>query len=324
VRWAGRIYSPLPAYRSLFRQVVYQGRFGSEAFPSIYQGGLSLWGALPQMVEWQMLTAVMLACSVLLPWLLVPSGLALLGTFIGCVRHARASKIDDVASPAEALRYRLLIVWLHFVQPWARVHGRIKGYFSDANYTPTGRALLTSAPRLFTFDSIKLMFFHLDKALWDTRYTAIDDVLNGLRKYAAGALTPVRCDDGFGGDHDVILRAGRTYAFKLRITAEDHGGLNRMFRVRLRLDRPWLPMLAVSAALGLFAWYLVRMRLIATGWLLPEAFVASAIVLAVMTKISRHGGQVLYALQQACGEHGIQMVADAAPPSADRHRPAMG
>ena len=63
VHWAGRIYSPLPAYRSLFRQVVYQGRFGCEPFPSIYQGGLSLGGALPQMVEWQMLTALMLLAS---------------------------------------------------------------------------------------------------------------------------------------------------------------------------------------------------------------------------------------------------------------------
>lgn len=324
VRWAGRIYSPLPAYRSLFRQVVYEGRFGSEAFPSIYQGGLSLAGALPQMVEWQMLTALMLACSVLLPWLLVPSALALLGTLIGCVRHARASKVDDVAAPGEVWRYRLLIVWLHFVQPWARVRGRIKGYFSDSNYSAGGRALLASAPRLMLLDGIKLMFFHLDKALWDTRYTAIDDVLNGLRKYAAGALTPVRCDDGFGGDHDVILRAGRTYAVKLRITAEDHGGLNRLFRVRLRLDRPLLPMLAVSAALGLLAWHLVRSRLIATGWLLPEAVVAAAILLGVLAKVSRHGGQVLYALRQACGEYGIQMVADATPPSADRHRPAMG
>ena len=117
VRWAGRIYSPLPAYRSLFRQVVYQGRFGCEAFPSIYQGGISLWGALPQMVEWQVLTALMLLASSVESWLLVPALLALMATLIGCVRHAWASKIDDVATPAQALRFRMMISWLHFVQP---------------------------------------------------------------------------------------------------------------------------------------------------------------------------------------------------------------
>jgi O-antigen biosynthesis protein len=323
VRWAGRIYSPLPAYRSLFKQVVYEGRFGSEAFPSIYQGGLSLWGALPQMVEWQVLTAVSLLSSILLPWLLIPSGLALLATLIGCVRHARASKIDDVAKPHQVLAYRLLIVWLHFLQPWARVRGRIKGYFSDANYTDTGRALLASAPRIMVFDTLKLMFFHLDKSLWDTHYTPIDSVLHGLRKYSSGALTPVRCDDGFCHDHDVILRAGRTYAFKLKITAEDHGGLNRMFRVRMRLDRPWLPMLVVSSSVALVGGYLARLRLIHAPWLVPEVIVALLILFAVLFKVSRHGGQVLHALQQACGEHGIQGVGATAP-AADHHRPAMG
>ncbi len=323
VRWAGRIYSPLPAYRSLFKQVVYEGRFGSEAFPSIYQGGLSLWGALPQMVEWQVLTAMCLLAAIVMPWLLIPGLLALVATLVGCVRHARASKIDDIAKPSQMFAYRMLILWLHFVQPWARVRGRIKGYFSDSNYTAAGRALLASSPRLLMLDTLKLMFFHLDKTLWDTRYTPIDDVLHGLRKFAAGALTPVRCDDGFCHDHDVIVRAGRTYAFKLKITAEDHGGMNRLFKVRLRLDRPWLPMLIVSSSVALLGGYLARLRLIHTPWLVPEVIAAAVILIAVLLRVSRHGGQVLFALQQACGEFGIQRVGEPAP-AADHHRPAMG
>jgi hypothetical protein len=158
--------------------------------------------------------------------------------------------------------------------------------------------------------------------MWDTRYTPIDSVLHGLRKFAAGALTPVRCDDGFGSDHDVILRAGRTYAFKLRITAEDHGGLNRMYKVRLRLDRPWLPMLVVSSSVALLGGYLARFRLIHAQWLVPEAIVAALILIGVLFKVSRHGGQVLYALQQASAEYGIQGVGEPAP-AADNHRPAI-
>jgi hypothetical protein len=121
----------------------------------------------------------------------------------------------------------------------------------------------------------------------------------------------------------VILRAGRTYAFKLKITAEDHGGLNRMFRVRMRLDRPWLPMLVVSSSIALVGGYLARLRLIHTPWLVPEVLVALMILFAVLFKVSRHGGQVLHALQQACGEHGIHGVGQPAP-AADHHRPAMG
>jgi GT2 family glycosyltransferase len=325
VRWAGRIYSPLPAYRSLFRQVVYQGRFGSEAFPSIYQGGLSLWGALPQMVEWQILTALLFAVSLILPSLLVPASLMLIGTVIGCVRHAWSSKIDDVCGPAEELRFRALIMWLHFVQPWARVRGRIKGYFSDANYTDTGRALLANSPRLGLLASLRLVFFHLDETLWDTRYTALDAVLHGLRARSAGALTPVRCDDGFGSEYDMVLRAGRTYAFKLKLTAEDHGGLNRLFKVRLTLDRPWLPMFVVSAALAVLTHYLFLMRSSFHGWMVPEVVIGVFLLVAVLGKVSRHGGQVLHALKHSCTEHGISVIGDAAPPrEADHQRAVLG
>lgn len=325
VRWAGRIYSPLPAYRSLFRQVVYEGRFGCEAFPSIYQGGSSLWGALPQMVEWQTSTALMFAAAVLFPWLLVPASLALLATLIGCTRHAWSSKIDDVASPSAQLRFRMMILWLHFVQPWARVHGRIKGYFSDSNYNDTGRALLANAPRLNPLAALRLTFFRLDEKLWDTRYTMIDTVLAGMRKRSAGALTPVRCDDGFGSDYDMVLRAGRTYAFRLKLTAEDHGGMNRLFRVRISLNRPWLPMFVVSTGLALVSAYFLRMRLSFHSWMVPEAIIGALLLLIVLGRVSRHGGQVVYAIKTVCGEHGIQMVGQTAPArEADQHRPALG
>jgi GT2 family glycosyltransferase len=325
VRWAGRIYSPLPAYRSLFRQVVYQGRFGSEAFPSIYQGGLSLGGALPQMVEWQILTALMLMASVLVPWLLLPALLALTATVVGCVRHAWASKIDDVAAPSRQLRFRLMILWLHFVQPWARVRGRVKGYFSDANYTQLGRELLASAPRLMPTDTLRLMFSHLDKSLWDTHYTPIDTVLSSLRKRSSGALTPVRCDDGFSADHDMILRAGRTYAFRLKLTAEDHGGMNRLFRVRISLGRPWLPMFALFGALVLCSMYLMRLRFAIGSFVVPEAVLGLIVLGGLLHRVGRHGGQVLHALQNACSEYGITLLGDSSPPqAADQHRAVLG
>jgi GT2 family glycosyltransferase len=325
VRWAGRIYSPLPAYRSLFRQVVYQGRFGSQAFPSIYQGGLSLWGALPQMVEWQMLTALMFVASMLMPSLLVPATLALIGTLVGCVRHAWASKVDEVAMSGETWRYRLMISWLHFVQPWARVRGRIKGYFSDSNFSDVGRALLANAPRLNPLDALKLTFFRLDESLWDTQYTTIDAVLNGLRKRAAGALTPVRCDDGFGGAYDMVLRAGRTYSFRLKLTAEDHGGMNRLFRARISLNRPWVPMFIASTGVALLTLYFLRIHLAMHSWMLPELALGVLLSCVVLARVSRHGGQVLHALRSVATEHGILVVGDgSATPEADQHRPALG
>jgi len=249
----------------------------------------------------------------------------LAATGIGCVRHAWASKIDDVAGPKDALRYRALILWLHFVQPWARVRGRIKGYFSDSNFSDTGRAMLANAPRLMPLDALRLTLFGLDKTFWDTHYTPTDTVLTGLRKRSAGALTPVRCDDGFGADYDVLLRAGRTYAIKLKIAAEDHGGMNRLYRVRLWLDRPWMSMFMLSAGLALFTGSLLRMRLAMHSWVFPVGLLAVVLVVNVLGRVGRHGGQVLHAVKSACTEHGIQMAGDTAPPlEADQHRPVMG
>lgn len=325
VRWAGRIYSPLPAYRSLFRQVVYQGRFGAEAFPSVYQGGLSIWGALPQMVEWQMLTALLFVTGLFAHWMLLPACLALLATGAGCVRHAFSSKIDDVAAPGKAWKYRLMVIWLHFIQPWARVRGRIKGYFSDSNYSESGRALLAEAPRLSLVDTFKLLFVHLDKTYWDTRYTGLDNFLNGLRNCSAGALTPVRCDDGWRQSHDLILRSGRTFSFKLKVTAEDHGGMKRLFRVRIWLERRWDIMFILSAALAVLGHYLMKLPLRPMPWVLPEGLLALLILGAVLIKVGRQGGQVLHAVRRACDLYEIQPVdASATAQTAERRGPAVG
>jgi hypothetical protein len=260
-----------------------------------------------------------------MPSLLVPATLALIGTLVGCVRHAWASKVDEVAMSGETWRYRLMISWLHFVQPWARVRGRIKGYFSDSNFSDVGRALLANAPRLNPLDALKLTFFRLDESLWDTQYTTIDAVLNGLRKRAAGALTPVRCDDGFGGAYDMVLRAGRTYSFRLKLTAEDHGGMNRLFRARISLNRPWVPMFIASTGVALLTLYFLRIHLAMHSWMLPELALGVLLSCVVLARVSRHGGQVLHALRSVATEHGILVVGDgSATPEADQHRPALG
>jgi hypothetical protein len=49
------------------------------------------------------------------------------------------------------------------------------------------------------------------------------------------------------------------------------------------------------------------------------------VLLALLNKVSRHGGQVLHALKSVCTEHGIQMVGEDAPPrEADQSRPVLG
>ncbi|HTU57756.1 MAG TPA: hypothetical protein VMF89_04970, partial [Polyangiales bacterium] len=317
MRWSGRIYSQLPAYRTLFQQVIYQGRFGVEPFPLTYQGGLSLWSALPHLIEWHLFTLFLLVASLLQPLLLWAAAAAASATWLGCARHAWTSKIDDVAKPAERFRYRVLITGLHWLQPWARFHGRLRGHFSDRNTSISGRELLAESARLPFSATLKLVLLRVDVRLWDTQYTPIDAVLMKLRQLASGALAPVRSDMGFS-DYDLVVRAGRAFAFRVKLTAEDHGGMNRLFRARLALERPWLPRLGVCVGLGLVAAVLSRAPMDYPGWMLLQAGAGGALFWFVHNRVSLYGGQVLHALKLACREHDIRPTTEpAAQPKPD-------
>src|SRR5215467_4975332 len=90
-RWQGRIYSHLPAYRSLFKSVIYHGRWGVAAAMFV----ATLWRCFAH--AWQ----------------------------------TKLDDAPTADSPSARLKHRLLIAWLHYIQLWARFRGRVKGYFSS-------------------------------------------------------------------------------------------------------------------------------------------------------------------------------------------------
>ena len=96
----------------------------------------------------------------------------------------------------------------------------------------------------------------------------------------------------------------------VKLTAEDHGGMNRLFRARLALDRPWLPRLAACVGLGLTAAFLSHVTLDYPGWMLLEAGVGAALFWFVHNRVSVYGGQVLHAIKLACREHEIQLASE--------------
>ena len=302
-RWQGRIYSSLPAYRSLFKSVVYHGRWGAAAFPSVYQGGVDGWTCLPQMVEWQVLTVAAFVGSLIEPWLLLLAGLGLSATLWRCLAHAWATKIDDLLpqsnfkSRISNLKFRLMIAWLHYLQPWARVRGRLKGHFSPSNRTADGARIIEAAPWLSLRDTLRLLFHRLDATFWDVHYTLTDDFLSSLKSAYEMALSPVRCDDGWQR-YDLHVRAGHTYSLKLRLTAEDHGGTKRLFRARFKLYRPWRAIIGLLATLSLIG-YLFQSLF--DHWLAPVALAGFLTAAFVLREVSRRGGQVL-AVADAVGE----------------------
>ncbi|HXT58298.1 MAG TPA: glycosyltransferase [Pirellulales bacterium] len=142
--WAGSIYDGvhtslrregLPA---LFRPRIYQGRFCGAQFQSVYQPFLTWWFQVFTMAEWQLLAAAVFASSLLAFASSAAIALALLICGVAMAGAALAAAAIPALHAGQAKGWkgrrlwggRLLVAWLHVIQPWARAQGRIRGWRS--------------------------------------------------------------------------------------------------------------------------------------------------------------------------------------------------
>lgn len=151
--WAGGIYDGvhtgwrLEGMPSLFRPRVYQGRFGSAQFQSLYQPFITWWFQVFTMVEWQTLSACVLAAGLLgLLWSpSVSASLLALAAGMGGATLCAAATSAVHAGRAKRWRGRdrwrglVTVAWLHMTQPLARAQGRLRGWWRT-------RATGSSAP----------------------------------------------------------------------------------------------------------------------------------------------------------------------------------
>ncbi|HEX4948114.1 MAG TPA: glycosyltransferase [Blastocatellia bacterium] len=306
-RWQGRIYSALPAHRTLFKSVIYHGLWGHLSFPLMYHNQLNIIRSLPQMIEWQLATVALLLGATM-NWRVLPLALfGLLATLWHCVSHALQTKLDALPAISSAtsekpksrfdrFRYRLLIAWLHYVQPWARLRGRLKGYWNQKHLTAEGERLLQSAPWLSVTDTVRLLTRRYELRFWDMHYTSLEEFLCALRSRFQGTSGWVNCDDGWQQDYDLRVQAGHFSVLNIKTTAEDHGGMNRLFRVGLKLRSVWPLLLAAFVVVAICGtWF----HSLLAHWWLPTLLIAGLMMLMVCYEISRRGGQAVAVIQAA-------------------------
>ena len=148
--WRGRIYSPLPFVRSLWGTRINAGVWGTAAFPSVYRTDVHPFAFLPHSIRWQVLSFVLTVagglrrrdrattrgrrrcCS-------APASSASPSTIAKNVAYAMRSDVDSL--PGRRLWYRAMVAYLHFIQPLARLRGRIRGVLSppEVALPPAGR-----------------------------------------------------------------------------------------------------------------------------------------------------------------------------------------
>ncbi|MHB8574692.1 MAG: glycosyltransferase [Dehalococcoidia bacterium] len=220
--WGGRLYGkgltlPLNPARSR----IYHGSQGSGLFQSIYQPAPGLLSSLPLMPEWYFVIAALAGLGVLgLFWtpllLAVPLLLLATGAFAGqaVAAAARASFTTPGLTRAGRSKLRLLTTFMHLMQPYARLRGRLRHGLTP--WRRRGKAgFVLPLPR--------------GRAVWSEQWRSQEAWLSQLEAllHEAGAVT-LR-----GGDFDrwdLEVRGGLLGSARLRLAVEEHGAGRQLVR----------------------------------------------------------------------------------------------
>ena len=264
--WAGRIYADHLA--QLFtprRRRIYHGTWGTALFQSVYQplpGNFAAWLTLP---EWYLVIAALGVVSLLgvlwppllfaLPLLI----LALAGPIVQALKSAsRATFPSHLDSRTARIRRYMLTATLHFLQPVARLYGRLQWGLTPWRHSAAGVVIPRMRVESVWSDQWR------DPSIW------LADLETAFRQESMMVQR--------GGDFDrwdLQLKRGVFAATRLLLAIEDHGGGRQLVRVKLwpRFSRSALAIAGISA-------------LLASGAVLQSQYVAGIVLLGVFVAIA--------------------------------------
>jgi O-antigen biosynthesis protein len=233
--WHGRLYgNGHRQFLSWHRGRVYHGVWGSAPFQSEDAPVQTITSAMPLMPEWHLVTVgLVIGAALGLLWspLLValPLALAALGivatdSILGGLRAPIPRHLDGQR------KLRAITAWLYFLQPLARLAGRI-----SFGLTPwrvrTPKAVLPVPRKL---------------AVWSEGWHESSDWIERLR----GSLRDAGAVTRSGGPYDrwdLSVRGGLTAGARVLVGVEDHGAGRQYVRVAVR------PVVARSMVIALLA-----------------------------------------------------------------------
>ncbi|MGH9409723.1 MAG: glycosyltransferase, partial [Vicinamibacterales bacterium] len=253
--WRGRIYSPLPFIRALYRDRLNTGAWGTSAFPSVYSFGASGLSFLPTAASWIVLSFALIATGLLLRASFAADagrGALLLGTAGVVLTLARCVAFAARADyPHATLAQRLLIAWLHVVQPLARLRGRVRGRFSTpADLTASAATTVRWLPSIGRAAALTVGI-RLERRFWTERWLSLssllDQLVTTLRRQRGAERVEV--DDGWSERWDVALPIAGFARLEARNLVEEHADGKCLVRSSTRL-RPTAAGVGALAALA--------------------------------------------------------------------------
>jgi O-antigen biosynthesis protein len=248
--WHGRIYSPLPFVRSLWSTRINAGVWGTAAFPSVYRTDVHPFAFMPHSIKWQVLSFVLFLSGVGVTstgrhrWaatLLIGSGL--IGIAFTIAKNVIYAMRSDVYSlGGHRLWYRGMVAYLHFIQPLARVRGRIRGALSPPVVAlPSERPQTSRGPRPSLAEVWRALLLIsgtvAEDRFWTETWTSSERVLAQVTSWLrrSHAVHAIEIDEGWSDDRDVSVFVGRWAWLDIRALVEDHGAGKGLLRVSTHL-----------------------------------------------------------------------------------------
>jgi O-antigen biosynthesis protein len=291
VRWTGRVYGlGSPNAWPWRRPRIYHGVWGAAPFQSLYEPEPGMLAKLLQVPEWHLLTGAVAALAglslVWRPlWVAVP---LLVGAVLPYVAQAGLgalrARFPRAPSRWTRLRRRLLTAALHFLQPLARLRGRLR----EGLTLWRGQNPLRPAP-----------LWPVTATLWSERWQPVDQRLATVESaLRAGGACVYR-----GGAHDrwdLVVGSGFFGKARLLLGAEDHPGSRQLLRARWWPSVAWrAPILALGlggltvAAVQAHAWAAATVlglgALLAPLYIVAHCMAAMAAIREVIVPLQRQG-----------------------------------
>jgi hypothetical protein len=222
--WRGRIYSPLPFVRSLWGTRINAGVWGTAAFPSVYRTDVHPFAFLPHSMRWQVLSFVLTIFGGIVTatrahgWaatLLLGTGLVgIAATISKNIAYALRSEVDSLRG--SKTWYRAIVAYLHFIQPIARVRGRIRGVLSPPQVRlPVNERQTSHGPRPSLSEAWRALLLIsgnvTEDRFWSEVWTSSDRVLTQFADWLrrSRAVRTIEIDEGWSDDRDVSVFVGR-------------------------------------------------------------------------------------------------------------------
>jgi hypothetical protein len=269
--WRGHIYSPLPFVRALSRAQVNTGPWGTAAFPSVYLRDAYPFAFMPHKVRWLIVALILVGGGFAARavgafslgfGLVAAGGLGLSVTVVTCVLFALESDLAGLApigrlsSDTSRVMYRLVIAWLHFIQPFARAWGRLRGLLADVELPDHAHAAGEHRVRPSWRSLVQAVALvagaRVERQFWSEGWTEAEAFLSLVRDrlQRAQAIRAIEVDDGWQHGRDISVQVAAWGWLDLRVLAEDHGSGKRLFRVTQGLRCTPLGFLALAGAAG--------------------------------------------------------------------------